>query len=210
MTLTTDILLHAYANGVFPMAETRNTTEIFWVDPKKRGIFPLDQFHISRSLARVLRKDIYRVTANNSFAAVVEGCANREETWINDEIFERYIELHEQGYAHSIEVWDGFDLIGGVYGVSLGGAFFGESMFSRRTNASKIALAYLTDRLNITGYQLCDTQFLTPHLASLGAVEICRATYRELLKNALAIDADFTLTEIPTGQELLQRNTQIS
>ncbi len=210
MNLTSDLLLHAYASGVFPMAETRDASEIFWVDPKERGIFPLDRFHISRSLARALRKDTYQISINKNFSAVVDGCADRDETWINEEIFERYIELHELGHAHSLEVWDGSDLVGGVYGVSLGAAFFGESMFSRRTNTSKIALAYLIDRLNITGYRLCDTQFLTPHLASLGACEINRKAYHMRLQDALKLDADFTTAEIPTPQTLLQRNTQTS
>ncbi len=210
MTLSADLLLHAYASGVFPMAESRDDPEVFWVDPKRRGILPLDGFHISRSLARSLRRADYDIAVNRDFAGVVLGCAARAETWINREIYERYLELHSLGFAHSLEVWDGRDLIGGVYGVSLGGAFFGESMFSRRTDASKIALAYLIDRLNQGGYSLCDTQFITPHLASLGGREIARATYRRMLAEALPQAGNFLAPEIPDSQTLLQRRTQTS
>jgi len=210
VTLSADLLLHAYASGVFPMAESRDDPEVFWVDPKRRGILPLDGFHISRSLSRSLRRDDYTIAINTDFSAVVEGCAARQETWINEEIFDRYLELHEMGFAHSLEVWDGAALIGGVYGVSLGGAFFGESMFSRRRDASKIALAYLVDRLNLAGYLLCDTQFITPHLASLGGQEISRARYRRLLAEALQQEASFVTPPLPSPQTLLQRRTQTS
>jgi len=211
MTLTADLLLYAYSVGVFPMAENRNDPEVFWVDPKRRGILPLDGFHISRSLARRMRRGGYEVTINQDFAAVLAACADREETWINEEIHDRYIELHKMGQAHSLEVWQDGALIGGVYGVTLGAAFFGESMFSRRTDASKIALAYLVDRLNQAGFTLCDTQFITPHLASLGGVEISRATYQTQLREAvLQSQADFNAPAVPTAQALLQRNTQIS
>ncbi|TNJ43927.1 leucyl/phenylalanyl-tRNA--protein transferase [Phaeobacter sp. B1627] len=210
MTLSADLLLHAYASGVFPMAESRDDPEVFWVDPKRRGILPLDGFHISRSLARSLRRDDYSIEINRDFSAVVEGCAARDETWINEEIFDRYHELHEMGFAHSLEVWGETGLIGGVYGVSLGGAFFGESMFSRRRDASKIALAYLIDRLDRAGYLLCDTQFITPHLASLGGQEISRACYRRLLAEALQKEASFLAPAIPSPQALLQRRTQTS
>lgn len=202
--------MHAYASGVFPMAETRDADEIFWVDPKQRGVLPLDGFHISRSLAKRIRRGAHGISINGDFAGVVEGCADREETWINDEIFDRYLELHNLGFAHSLEVWDGHDLVGGVYGVSLGGAFFGESMFSRRTDASKIALAYLIDRLRLGGFALCDTQFITPHLASLGGLEIPRDTYRNQLAAALQLEGDFLRPEIPAPQALLQRSTQTS
>ena len=210
MELSADLLLHAYASGVFPMAETRDADEVFWVDPKQRGILPLDGFHISRSLAKRIRKGAHGISINGDFAGVVEGCADRDETWINDEIFDRYLELHNLGFAHSLEVWDGQDLVGGVYGVSLGGAFFGESMFSRRTDASKIALAYLMDRLRLGGFGLCDTQFITPHLASLGGQEIPRADYRNRLAAALQMEGDFLSPEIPTPQALLQRSSQTS
>lgn len=210
MTLTPDMLLHAYSVGVFPMAESRDDPEVFWVDPKRRGVFPIGGFRLSRSLAKTIRKGDYEVRVNHDFAAVVDGCADREETWINPEIRDRYIDLHEQGNAHSVEIYHDGDLSGGVYGVSLAGAFFGESMFSRRRDASKIALAYLLDRLEISGFTLCDTQFLTAHLASLGAVEISRASYRRQLASALEVEADFTAAAVPSPQALVQRMTQIS
>ncbi|KAE9631854.1 leucyl/phenylalanyl-tRNA--protein transferase [Parasedimentitalea maritima] len=210
MTLSADLLLHAYSVGVFPMAETSDNPEIFWVDPKRRGILPLDGFHISRSLGRHIRRAAYQVTVNRDFQAVVTACADREETWINAEIYKRYIELHEMGHAHSLEIWQDGALSGGVYGVTVGAAFFGESMFSHRTNASKLALAYLVDRLNQTGFTLCDTQFLTTHLASLGGIEISRAAYRRQLFEAVQEQKSFTSAEFPTAQELLQRNTQMS
>ncbi len=210
MTLTPDLLLHAYSVGVFPMAESRDDPEVFWVDPKRRGVFPIGGFRLSRSLAKTIRKGDYEVRVNHDFAAVVDGCADREETWINPEIRDRYIDLHEQGHAHSVEIYHDGDLSGGVYGVSLAGAFFGESMFSRRRDASKIALAYLLDRLEISGFTLCDTQFLTAHLASLGAVEISRASYRRQLASALEVEADFTAAAVPSPQALVQRMTQIS
>lgn len=211
LDLTPQLLLNAYASGVFPMAETRDAADIFWVDPRRRGIFPLDRFHISRSLARRMRRGGYDIRINSDFAGVVHGCADREETWINPEIFRLYMQLHALGFAHSLEVWDKDELIGGVYGVTLGRAFFGESMFSRRTDASKIALAYLVDRLNMAGFTLFDTQFITPHLASLGAQEIPRGQYHLLLEKALEDEADFTDPPLPrSAQEVLQRNTQTS
>ncbi|NVK15510.1 MAG: leucyl/phenylalanyl-tRNA--protein transferase [Rhodobacteraceae bacterium] len=210
MSLTADLLLHAYSAGVFPMAEHRDDPEVFWVDPKRRGILPLDGFRISRSLAKRIRNGGFEITVNRDFAGVVDGCADRAETWINSEIRDRYLDLHMMGNAHSLEVWDQGDLAGGTYGVSLGGAFFGESMFSRRRDASKVALAYLTDRLVQAGFTLCDTQFLTPHLASLGGVEVTRARYRALLREALDKDADFMGPAVPDAQLLLQRMTQTS
>lgn len=172
--LTPAILLQAYAAGVFPMSESRDDPQVFWVDPHLRGIMPLDQFHISRSLAKRIRQSPFHITLNRDFAGVVRGCANRPETWINGTIFDLYTQLHQLGHAHSIEVWDGSALVGGVYGVTLGAAFFGESMFSTRTDTSKMALAYLVDHLQRCGFSLFDTQFITTHLASLGAVEIAR------------------------------------
>lgn len=209
--ITPALLLNAYAAGVFPMAETRDDPDIFWVDPRRRGIFPLDRFHISRSLARRMRRLPAQVTINRAFGDVVDSCADRDETWINAEIRSLYLALHAMGHAHSLELWDAGDLIGGVYGVTLGAAFFGESMFSRRTDASKIALAYLVDRLRLGGFRLFDTQFITPHLASLGAIEITRAAYRQRLDAALPLQADFTGPALPaTPQEVLQRMTQTS
>lgn len=209
--LTPETLLSGYASGVFPMAESRENPEIFWVDPQRRGVIPLDGFHISRRLARTLRTSSFDIRINSDFAKTVEGCADRSETWINDEIFILYLELHKLGFAHSLEVWDSKTLVGGVYGVSLGGAFFGESMFSRRRDASKIALAYLVDRLDRCGFTLFDTQFVTSHLQSLGAKEISRNDYRKALFEALRVDANFYsagAVSSPTG--VLQRNTQMS
>ena len=209
--LTPEILLGAYANGVFPMAEHRADDQIFWVDPQRRGVFDLQQFHISRSLARAILSGRFSVTTDQAFAQVVEGCADRPETWINGTIASLYAQLHALGHAHSVEVWQAGALVGGVYGVTLGAAFFGESMFSRRTDASKLALAYLVDRLRTGGFSLFDTQFLTPHLASLGAVEISRAAYRKRLQLALTQSADFNRAgPVPSAQDVLQRNAQTS
>mgnify|MGYP005985201015 CR=1 FL=1 len=196
--------------GIFPMAEHRDDPDIFWVDPRLRGVFPIDGFHISRSLARTMRRTPFIVSINTAFSDVVTGCADREDTWINAEIFALYQALHDRGAAHSIEVWDGDDLVGGVYGVTLGAAFFGESMFSRRDNASKIALACLIDRLKRGGFTLFDTQFLTPHLASLGAVEITRDAYHTRLEEALELTADFEGPAPSTPQDVVQRMTQMS
>ncbi|MGR3374580.1 leucyl/phenylalanyl-tRNA--protein transferase [Pseudooceanicola nanhaiensis] len=209
--LSPELLLHAYSVGVFPMAESRDDPELFWVDPRRRGIFPLDGFRISRSLARAIRRMDYEVTVNRDFAGVVDACADRDETWINAEIARLYQELHEMGHAHSLEISHEGRLIGGVYGVAYGAAFFGESMFSQRRDASKIALAWLVQRLNAAGFTLFDTQFLTPHLASLGAVEISRAQYQALLREAVRRPADFTAPPVPRDpQEVLQRSTQMS
>jgi leucyl/phenylalanyl-tRNA--protein transferase len=189
--ITPELLLHGYASGVFPMSDSVDDPEIYWVDPRQRGVFPLNKFHVSHSLARRIKRAPFKVTVNQSFNAVVRACANRAETWINAEIFDLYTQLHTMGFAHSIEVMDDKELVGGVYGVVLNGAFFGESMFSTRTDASKIALTYLVARLKFGGFCLFDTQFLTDHLASLGAVEISRADYRIELEKALQTDADF-------------------
>ena len=208
--LTPEILLHGYSIGIFPMAEHRDDPEIFWVDPRRRGVFPLDGFHISRSLSRAMRRTRFTITTNTAFNDVVTGCADRADTWINAEIFSLYAQLHTLGHAHALEVWEDDMLVGGVYGVTLGRAFFGESMFSRRDNASKIALACLVDRLNRGGFTLFDTQFLTPHLASLGAQEITRAAYHARLEMALMKTADFTAPAAASAQEVVQRMTQMS
>jgi leucyl/phenylalanyl-tRNA---protein transferase len=189
--ITPEILLRAYAMGIFPMAQTRDDPEIHWVDPRRRGVIEFDRFHISKSLAKSIRQGRFTITTDRDFAGVVAGCADRDETWINAEIFALYAALHGAGQAHSLEVWDGQALVGGVYGVTLGGAFFGESMFSRATDASKVALAWLVHRLRAGGFTLFDTQFLTPHLASLGAVEIPRAAYHQRLEQALTVKATF-------------------
>lgn len=207
--LTCELLLYGYANGVFPMSEGRDDPEVFWVDPRRRGVFPLDGFRISRSLVRTMRRGQFTVTIDTAFADVVQGCAARDETWINDTIFDLYKELFKRGDAHSVEVWQDGKLVGGVYGVTVGAAFFGESMFSRATDASKVALAYLVDILRRGGFMLFDTQFITPHLASLGAVEIPRATYHELLEQAVAAQGDFS-GPVPSVQDVIQRNAQTS
>lgn len=208
--LDPELLLQAYATGIFPMAENRDDPEVFWVDPRRRGVFPLDGFHISRSLARSLRRVPHQMRINTAFAQVMEACADRAETWINPGIFHTFQKLHSMGHAHSLEIWDGEALIGGVYGLAIGGAFCGESMFSRRTDASKMALAYLVDRLNQGGFTLFDTQFLTDHLASLGAVEIPRAAYRAQLFQALTRSASFTSPALADAYSVLQRNSQTS
>ena len=192
MELTPDHLLMAYARGIFPMADGRNDPTVHWIDPRHRGIMPLNQFHISYSLARRMRRQPPQVTINRDFTGVVHACADRPETWINPTIARLYAQLHALGRAHSVEVWHDGHLAGGVYGVTLGAAFFGESMFSRRTDASKLALAHAVRRLRAGGFTLFDTQFLTPHLASLGGVEIKRADYHKRLFAALQLQATFT------------------
>ncbi|MFK7834946.1 MAG: leucyl/phenylalanyl-tRNA--protein transferase [Sulfitobacter sp.] len=208
--LTTELLLHGYSIGIFPMAEHREDTEVFWVDPKRRGVIPLDRFHVSRSLAKALRQTDFEVRIDTAFDAVVEACADRSETWINDEIAGLYSALHHRGNAHSLEIWDASELVGGVYGVTLGAAFFGESMFSRRTNASKMALAAMVDRLDRAGFTLFDTQFQTEHLASLGAVEITRAAYHRKLEQAKTMPANFNAPDTSPLYEVMQRMTQTS
>ncbi len=175
--------------GLFPMAASREDPEIHWMDPRRRGVFPLEGFHISRSLARRIRRGGYTASIDTDFAGVVRACAAREETWINAEIFDLYVELHRMGHAHSQEIRQDGQLIGGVYGVVLGSAFFGESMFSTATDGSKLALAHLIAHLRVKGFTLFDTQYLTPHLASLGAIEIPRAAYHRQLAAALATPA---------------------
>lgn len=209
--LTPELMLRAYTMGIFPMSEGRDDPEVFWVDPKRRGILPLDGFHISRSLARRIRQEPYLLTVNEAFDSVVTACASRAETWINPTIQELYGTLHRAGFAQSQEVWEGPELVGGVYGVTIGAAFFGESMFSKRRDASKIALAYLVDRLRVGGFKLFDTQFVTPHLMSLGAQEVSRAAYRDMLETAIEADADFYAQDaVPDGYSVLQRSTQTS
>jgi leucyl/phenylalanyl-tRNA---protein transferase len=193
--LTPDILLRAYAMGIFPMSDGRDDAEIHWIDPRRRGVLPLDGFHLSRSLARRIRSGAFHVTVDRAFEAVVAACADRDETWISHRIQRLYVQLHVLSYAHSVEVWEDERLVGGVYGVTLGAAFFGESMFSLATDASKVALAYAVHRLRTGGFRLFDTQFLTPHLASLGGVEITRAEYHRRLAGALGGEAVF----VPDG-----------
>ncbi|HUE80220.1 MAG TPA: leucyl/phenylalanyl-tRNA--protein transferase [Sphingomicrobium sp.] len=183
------LLLQCYAAGIFPMADSRDAAELFWVEPRHRAIIPLDRFHMSRSLARTLRSGKFHVTRDRDFAGVIAACADRAETWINAEIESAMRALHASGHAHSIEVWhrreNRAELVGGLYGVRLGRAFFGESMFSTMTDASKVALAWLVARLKVGGFSLLDCQFMTAHLASLGAVRVSRADYVKLLSGAL-------------------------
>jgi leucyl/phenylalanyl-tRNA---protein transferase len=189
--LTADILLRAYSIGVFPMAESSEAKELFWVEPHERGVLPLDRLIVSRSLAKAVRSDRFRVVADRDFRGVMRACAERDKTWINDEIVRLYSELFDAGHAHSVEVYRGDDLVGGLYGVALQAAFFGESMFHRERDASKVALVHLFGRLRTGGFRLLDTQFLTDHLASLGAVGISREAFRLRLAQALESDANF-------------------
>ncbi|HEX7877123.1 MAG TPA: leucyl/phenylalanyl-tRNA--protein transferase [Sphingobium sp.] len=195
MTIDPLVLLQAYSIGVFPMSDDREADEVYWIEPKRRAILPLDGFHLSHSLAKTIRGDRFRVTANCDFAGIVALCAqaaaDRPSTWINREIEKAYRHLHEIGFAHSIEVWEGEELVGGLYGVALGRAFFGESMVSRRTDASKVALAWLTARMGFAGFTLLDCQFMTDHLRSLGAIEISQRDYLALL--SVAVD------DVPLG-----------
>ena len=190
MTLDPALLLKAYAAGIFPMADGRDAADVYWVDPKKRGILPLDAFRMSRSLAKTLRSERFTTSCDQEFSGVVQLCAqsapDRPSTWINGEIEAAVLRLHQLGHAHSIEAWANGALVGGLYGIALGRAFFGESMFSRATDASKVALAHLVARLRAGGFTLLDCQFITPHLASLGAVEINRPRYMALLSSALS------------------------
>ncbi|HEY1710248.1 MAG TPA: leucyl/phenylalanyl-tRNA--protein transferase [Rhizomicrobium sp.] len=191
--LTPEIVLDAYAHGVFPMAERRDDPDLFWVSPDFRGILPLDGFHVSKRLARTVRSDRFTVTTDRAFEAVMRGCAapaeGREQTWMNAEIFRLYAGLHAMGHAHSIECWRGDALVGGLYGVNLGGAFFGESMFSRERDASKVALVHLVAHLIMQDFELLDAQFLTRHLKSFGAIEIPRSAYLKRLAAALQKEA---------------------
>jgi leucyl/phenylalanyl-tRNA--protein transferase len=179
------LLLQGYATGIFPMADSREADELFWVEPRNRAIIPLDNFHVSRSLRRTICAGKFSVTRDRDFAGVIAGCADRDETWINAELEQAMLALHGSGHAHSIEVWHGDQLAGGVYGVKLGRAFFGESMFSRVRDASKVALAWLVARLKAGNFTLLDCQFMTEHLASLGAVSVTRESYVALLSAAL-------------------------
>lgn len=208
--LTPELLLSAYARGIFPMADSRHSSEIYWIDPRLRGILPLGRFRVSRSLRRTIRSGRFAISFDADFRGVLDGCADRTETWINPEIARLYMALHATGHARSIEVREGDALVGGVYGVTLGAAFFGESMFSRRTDASKVALTYLVDRLRMSGFRLFDTQFQTSHLASLGGVEISRADYHAALDRAIATPARFDTAAPDPPDQVLQRMTQMS
>ncbi len=198
--LDPDLLLRAYAAGIFPMADARDADELYWVEPKKRGVLPLDGFHLPRSLAKLLRQERFELTADRAFAEVMHACAapaaGRTDTWINESILDGYTRLHRLGFAHSLECWQGGELVGGLYGVKLGAAFFGESMFTRVRDASKVALAHLIARLRVGGFRLLDTQFLTAHLERFGAIEVPRAAYRSLLDSALSSEGDFFALDV--------------
>jgi len=202
--ITPEVLLRAYACGIFPMAEHADDPTIFWVEPEQRGIIPLHGLRISSRLARTVRSDQFRITVNTAFKQVIDGCAapqdGREDTWINRRIQDLYTALHDIGHCHSVEVWENDDLAGGLYGVSLGRAFFGESMFRRTRDASKVALVHLVARLVVGGFVLLDTQFVTEHLRSMGAVEVSRERYRTLLDDALAGDGNFA--SLPTDRPI--------
>ncbi|MGX5666263.1 leucyl/phenylalanyl-tRNA--protein transferase [Rhizobium daejeonense] len=190
--ITPELLLRAYSIGLFPMSDAADDPEIFWVEPELRGILPLDQFHVSKSLAKAIRQKPFDIRFDTAFDAVIAKCAeeveNRPSTWINETIRELYGALHHLGHAHSVEAWEGNELVGGLYGVSLGSAFFGESMFSRRTNASKICLVHLVERLKSRGFTLLDTQFTTEHLKTFGAIDIPKEGYLKLLDKAMQSD----------------------
>jgi leucyl/phenylalanyl-tRNA---protein transferase len=193
--LDPELLLRAYATGVFPMAESADDPEIYWVRPDLRGIIPMDAFHVPASLAKKVRKGIFEIRFNTAFEAVMRGCAEqrdqRPSTWINQTILSAYVSLHQRGHAHSVEAWYHGELVGGLYGVSLGSAFFGESMFSRMTDASKVCLVKLVDHLRQRGFSLLDTQFTTEHLKRFGAIDISRKDYEKLLEKAMAKHASF-------------------
>ena len=217
--LTPQIVLDAYSKGLFPMAENRRDKQLFWIDPEVRGILPLDNFHIPRSLKKKIRNNPFEVRFDHNFAAVIRACAQqkpkRRETWINDEIIELYTKLFCMRHAHSVECWQEEKLVGGLYGISIGGAFFGESMFSSERDSSKIALVHLVARLNLAGFTLLDTQFITDHLKQFGAIEISRVEYHKILSAALDLNVGFHLEVSLDAEEgvlrrILQSKTQTS
>jgi leucyl/phenylalanyl-tRNA--protein transferase len=208
--ITPEVLLKAYACGIFPMAESAEDPALYWIEPEQRGIIPLDRFHVSARLARTVRSDRFMVAVNRDFDAVIRGCAEsrpgRPRTWINDRIHGLYRKLYERRHCHSVEIYDGDDLVGGLYGVTLGRAFFGESMFHRARDASKVALVHLVARLKAGNFRLLDTQFVTDHLKTFGAVEVPRRQYHKLLEASLDGDGDFGaigLKEPVTGARAL-------
>ncbi|HXA40106.1 MAG TPA: leucyl/phenylalanyl-tRNA--protein transferase [Phenylobacterium sp.] len=207
-------LLACYARGVFPMADAREDERVFLIDPERRGVIPLDGFHVSRRLARTVRAEPFEIRTDTAFRAVVQACAEagpgRLETWINHPIEDLYVRLQELGFAHSVECWEDGELVGGLYGVSLEGAFFGESMFSRRRDASKVALVHLVARLIAGGYRLLDAQFMTAHLTQFGAVEISRRDYHRRLNTALSAEGEFQRAGAMGGAAALQVISQAS
>ncbi|MCK0195466.1 leucyl/phenylalanyl-tRNA--protein transferase [Ancylobacter sp. 6x-1] len=215
--ITPEVLLKAYACGIFPMAESADDPGLYWIEPERRGILPLDEFAISRRLARTVRSDRFTIRVDTAFEAVMDGCATpaegRTTTWINPRIRKLYGDLHAKGFCHSVETWEDGELVGGLYGVRLGRAFFGESMFHRARDASKVALVHLVARLKRGGFTLLDTQFVTEHLRSFGAVEVSRRSYHHLLARALEGDGDFYCWgpgEAITGAVCLQSVSQTS
>jgi len=193
--ITPQVLLKAYSVGIFPMAESARDPGLFWVEPELRGVIPLDEFHVPRSLAKFMRGKPFEISVDRDFEAVIEACAeatpDRPQTWINQRIRKLYCQLHEIGHCHSVECRQDGELVGGLYGVRLGAAFFGESMFSRATNASKVALVHLVERLRAGGFSLLDTQFTTDHLVRFGAIDVPRAAYSRMLERAIAQNAEF-------------------
>ncbi len=206
--ITPQVLLKAYAAGIFPMAESADDPALYWIEPEERGVFPLDGLVISRSLRKAVRQRLFEIRIDTAFEQVMRACAEktgtRKETWINSRILSLYGQLHRMGFCHSVESWQDGKLVGGLYGVKIGAAFFGESMFSRATDASKVALVHLVARLNAGGFRLLDTQFLNPHLERMGAVAIAKKDYHALLDPALAADADFhAFSEDDDGEAVL-------
>jgi leucyl/phenylalanyl-tRNA--protein transferase len=215
MELSPELIVRAYKAGIFPMAEDASAADLYWVCPEDRGIMPLHGFHVSKSLRKKIKSTPWQVKVDSDFGATIKGCANfgtdRQSTWINATITALYGELFNRGICHTVEVWEDDELVGGLYGLSIGGAFFGESMFHRKTDASKIALMHLVARLNAGGYSLLDTQFITPHLESLGGIEIARAQYETLLAEALEQEGDFyRLSGDATLLDCLQSISQTS
>lgn len=208
--LTAERMLTAYSRGIFPMAESASDRQLYWFDPDERGILPVGGVHVSRSMRRFLRNSQWHATVDHAFERVVLACANRDETWINTELRDLYRSLHRLGHAHSLEVWQGDDLVGGVFGLSLGGAFFAESMFSRQPNGSKAALIWLSDHLRRSGFTLWDTQYPNPHLATMGGLTIDRQDYLARLDHALTVKTRFLQGPLPDAQALLQVTTQTS
>jgi leucyl/phenylalanyl-tRNA--protein transferase len=215
MKLAPETVLSAYAAGVFPMSESADDPDIFWVEPDRRGVLPLDKMHIPKRLARKIRQEPFQVRCDTDFQGVINMCAeqadDRPETWINQTIRDLFSELYELGLVHTVECWDGEELVGGLYGIALAGTFFGESMFSRRDDASKIALVYLVARLKAGGFMLLDTQFTTPHLETLGVIEISKEDYQNRLAGALQVHGDFgAMPPSVSSSTVLQSITQTS